>query len=228
MEQNSIPSIKVEDGKYGRRASATSAWSDKLTDFLIDSGIVELELNYTKGWRGDNIVFLDCLQQLLSFTILDWKIASVQPVHFLYQLRELRVLTTCRTEINFSSFPMLEKCSLEWRPKAKSLFDCVSIKNLFIDHYKAADTDSFSKLSNLESLAILNAPVKSLEGLGSLKNLKSLRLGGLRCLTSLAGIENLTNLEKLEIQTCRGIGSIDELQAIMTKKCAKWQAHQKN
>jgi len=182
-----------------------------MTDYLVDKGVVEVELNEGKGWRGADILFLAELSQLESFKIIDFKISSVNPIHFLYRLRTLEVATYCRTEIRFSTFPRLEECALEWRPQAASLFDCLTLKRLFINRYDGKDVAPFTRLANLESLAILNAPVEDLHGLGILKSLRSLRLGNLKRLTSLAGIEELTNLEELEIHTCRAVRSIQEI-----------------
>ena len=61
---------------------------------------------------------------------------------------------------------------------------------------------------------MLNAPVNNLHGLSPLKHLKYLRLANLRRLTSLAGIEGLAALEELNIDTCRAIGSIDEIGSL--------------
>ena len=209
-----IQDIQFEQGDYGRRAVVTSAWSGEMTEHVLSNGIVELELNHGKGWRGTDVSFLARLPQLMGFKIIDFKISSVEPIHCLHELRALDVITYCRTEIRFSAFPRLEKCALEWRPKAASLFDCTTLKKLFVNRYKGNDTSSFAKLSNLESLAILNAPIKNLGGLGGLSKLRSLRLAGLTRLTSLKGIETLANLEELEIHTCRRIGSIEEVGSL--------------
>ena len=203
--------IKLEDGAYGRRAVIVAAWSDDMVKFLVDEQIVELELNQGKGWHGDDLKFLAELPQLRSLVIIDFKISSVEPIHFLHELRVLDVMTYCKTELRFSSFPRLEDCGLEWRPRATSLFDCTTLKKLFVNRYKGKNTEPFAKLSKLESLEILNAPIDDLRGLSALAKLRSLRLAGLRCLASLAGVERLTNLEELEIDTCRRIPSIDEI-----------------
>ncbi len=208
-----IDGITFEDGEYGRRAVITAAWSDDMINRLVDGAIAELELNNGKGWRGSNLDFLAKLPQLRSFTIIA-SISSVEPIHFLRELRVLNVITYCRSEIRFSTFPRLEECALEWRPKAKSLFDCKTLRKLFVDHFAGKNTSTFAKLVNLQSLAILNAPINDLRGLSGLRNLRNLRLAGLRCLASLAGVEALTNLEKLDVNTCRRIGSIEEIGSL--------------
>jgi len=206
--------MKLEDGEYGRRAVITSAWKPEMSRDLLAKGVAELELNYAKGWRGSDLWFLKELPQLRAFKIIDWEISSVQPIHILHELRALDVMTNCKTPIQFSEFPHLEDCGLEWRSKSESLFSCTTLENLFVNRYKGKDADSFSNLVNLESLAILNAPVGNLRGLRPLKRLRRLRLGNLRRLTSLEGVEALTALEELNIDTCRRVGSINEIGAL--------------
>jgi len=206
-----IDGLRLEDGEYGRRAVAISAWSPEMTEYLLRNDVVELELNHAKGWRGNDLSFLAALPKLASFTIIDLGIASVEPIHSLHDLRTLGVTTYCKTEIRFSAFPRLTKCVLEWRPKATSLFDCSLLTSLFLNRYNGKDTASFANLAKLEWLGILNAPIENINGLSNLRNMRYLRLGNLRKLTSLAGIESLSNLERLDLQTCRAIGSIREV-----------------
>jgi Leucine-rich repeat (LRR) protein len=139
-------------------------------------------------------------------------------------------MTYCETEIDFSAFPHLQQCSLEWRRKVTSLFDCVTLKKLFLNRYKGRNAGAFGKLSALESLGILGAPVEDLLGLRNLVHLTYLRLGLLTKLRSLTGIEGLANLEELDINTCRAIGSIDEvgnlrkLKRLFLSNCGRIQS----
>jgi hypothetical protein len=210
--------ITLENGIYGRRAVLNSGWADVMTAYFSSNRIVELELNQAKGWKGDNLSFLSRLPDLKLFEIFDFNIKDIAPIHSLRGLRRLGVTTYCSTEIHFSAFPYLESCGLEWRPKAALLFDCKTLKDLFINRYSGKGVASFAKLTNLESLAILNAPVENLLGFGTLKKLRSLRLANLRRLTSLAGIEQLTSLEELEIHTCRAITSITGVEYLSRLK----------
>jgi len=124
------------------------------------------------------------------------------------------VSTYCATPIRFSAFPNLEDCALEWRPGSESLFDCTTLKALFLNGYVGENLTAFSHLSRLESLAVLNATITSVDGVGALHNLCDLRLANLRNLTDLKGLENLRVLEELEVHTCPKIGSIDEIAAL--------------
>lgn len=203
--------INLEHGEYGLRAVITSPWRSEFGKYLATNGIRELELNDGKGWRGSDLSFLTDLPHLSSFKIIDLEIRSVEPIHVLHELLALEVITYCNTAITFSAFPLLQECSLEWRSGATSLFEVRTLKKLFLDDYKGRDVNAFARLTELESLAILNAPVENLFGLSDLTKLKSLRLANLKCLRSLAGIEPLVNLEELDIHTCPRIGSIDQV-----------------
>ena len=130
-------------------------------ELLQEKAVAEIELNHAKGWRGDTLDFLAAFPQLRSLKIIDLTIPSVEPIHVLGELRALEeVITYCKTELRFAAFPHLEECALEWRPKATSLFDCRTLKKLFVNRYRGKDTVPFGRLKALESLAILNAPIE--------------------------------------------------------------------
>ena len=189
-----------------------------MLDYLLSNKVSALELNTAKGWRRDNLSYLRDLVQLTSLTIIDLAIDSVEPIHFLANLRQLTVSTYCKTKIRFESFPKLEQCGLEWRAGSESLFDCVNLRELFVNRYRGKSSEPFGRLGGLVSLAVLNSPIAELHGLARLHNLLALRLANLRCLTSLAGIEGLFQLEELRIQTCRNIGAIPELEGLRNLK----------
>jgi len=212
-----VTGIKLEDGNYGRRAVITSAWSDGMAKYLKEHDVVELELNHAKGWRGSDLSFLSELSYLKSFNILELRpsIQNIDPIHFLHELRYLGVTTYCSTEIRFSEFPKLEDCGLEWGTrKAQSLFDCKSLKKLFVNRYKGKDIEPFTRLTELESLTIYTAPIVSLQGIEPLHKLRRLSIALFRKLASLAGIQGLTQLEELHISTCRSFHSIVEVSCL--------------
>lgn len=206
--------FSIEDGIYGQRAVLKSEWEKGTEQILLQNGVVELELNDAKGWHGSDISFVKFLPDLRAFSIIDLKIPSVDPVHFLQRLRKIEIITYCKTKIDFSAFPLLEECAIEWRNGVLSLFSCKTIRVLFINRYNEKNTSNFSKLIDLENLTILNSSIISLEGLSSLNRLRVLRIGNLKNLTSLSGIEKLKHLEELEIQKCKKITEIKELAGL--------------
>lgn len=206
--------VDFENGVYGERAVLRSAWTPRALEEIRSRRCLELEANHGKGWKGDDVSFLASLPWLKSLTIIDLRINSVEPIHQLHQLRALEVTTYCRTPIRFSAFPELEDCGLEWRAKSESLFDCATLKKLFLNRYTGKDLTAFSRLTDLDSLAVLNAPMETIEGIASLQRLRALRLANLRKLRSLEGLHLLSQLEELEVHTCRQITTIDEVGAL--------------
>ena len=207
-----MTSFLIEEGKCGRRLVVTSSWSDEMKQYILSNPIEELYLNYARGWKGKDLSFLTTFPGLKAFSIIDWNIDDISSIHALHHLRRLEISTYCKTEIDFSQFPALEECSLEWRPKAKSIFSCHTLKHLFLNRYSGVDTSKFSELAELESLSLANAPIRNLYGLESLKKLKFLGLYNLRKLEFLCGIEGLIHLETLEVNGCRSITSIKAVE----------------
>jgi hypothetical protein len=210
----SLPGYLLERGVFGTRAILTSEWDSETERSLLKQPIAELELNRGKGWRGKSLEFLSNFPELLALSIVGRTAGPIEPIHRLHNLRLLRVLAYCKNEIRFHEFPHLIDCGIQWRPKAMSVFDALGLRVLFINGFSGTDTRQFGRLTSLESLAILGSPIRSLEGLAPLHELRSLRLGDLRQLLSLIGIESLIRLEKLEIGTCRKIRVIDEVSSL--------------
>ncbi len=207
--------VIMRAGAYGPRAILTGTCSSKTLASLERRSIVELELNHAHGWRGEDIGFVASLPQLQAFDILDWRIDDIDPIHELRNLKSLGISTYCKTEIRFSAFPFLEDCGMEWRAKAKSVFDCTTLKRLFLNRYSGKNAADIGRLTRLESLEVLNAPIADIRGLSSLSMMKSLRLANLRCLMSLDGLGELGRLEDLTIDTCRKVQSIHELARLL-------------
>lgn len=198
-------------GKFGKKAIINSGWKDKYLDMILGNDIVELELNDGKGWISSELDFLEKLGHLISFSIIDFGIKDIMPIHYLKNLEELHVSTYCESKIDFSVFPSLKECSFEWRKGSESIFQCRSVHNLFINNYSSNGEDNFQNFSNLEVLGLLNSSIKDFESIGRLKKLKSIRFGNLKNLSTLDWIKNLIDLEEVVFQRCRKIEKLDDL-----------------
>ena len=154
------------------------------------------------------------IANLVAFSIVDWNINDVSPIHALSSLKYLEVATYCKSEIDFRKFSQLEECKLEWRQKARSLFQCISLRRLFVNKYRGQTISDFGKLANLELLALANSPIKSVSDIGGLQHLRSLEFHNLRKLSSLSGIDKLTNLEHLEVNGCKSIDTIEPIATL--------------
>lgn len=207
-------SVRFEEGEFGKKAVLTSPWSASIHSEIIQARPEELELNAAKGWSGTDLKFVESYDWLKSFTIIDMKIDDISAVMSLHGLVSLSIVTYCKTKLDFTRFPDLRNCSLEWRRGAESLFDCVMLTDLFLNCYDGKSSSPFSSLVNLRTLAILNSPLSELNGLAGLKGLRSLRLAGLKLLSSLDGLEHLHRLEKFEMQLCKSVHSLAPLGSL--------------
>lgn len=124
---------------------------------LIDTGKADgINLNFIKNWRTD----LEPLRnsQTIKCVVVNDYPPSMQydysAIHSLPNLQHLSVHTTDKKEIDFSVFPFLTSVALTWRPKAKSLFNCIQLQRLFLNRYTGQDLHEVSKLKNLKFLRI--------------------------------------------------------------------------
>jgi Leucine-rich repeat (LRR) protein len=197
----------IEDGVFGRRMVMKSGWSSDALSAAQSLGVRELELNYAKGWADHDYTFLSQLSELETLEITDWNATDVTPIHAVPGLRRLKVFTYCKTAIDFSRFPSVEECSLEWRTNAGSLFEHTGLRKLFINKYPGKDLAAFERV-NLESLSLASPKLDTLEGIDALKGLMFLGIYVARRLTSLEGLQRLRRLTRLEINDCPKVGDI--------------------
>ncbi|HEX8576128.1 MAG TPA: hypothetical protein VF677_07530 [Flavobacterium sp.] len=64
---------------------------------------------------------------------------------------------------------------------------------MYISDFDEKDLTRISSLTNLKSLSITRSKIKSLKGIGTLINLKSILLAAVRSLTDISDIRALTN-----------------------------------
>ncbi len=211
-------SVRFETGKYGVRAVLLAACDAATLRAMQDAGVQECEINHARGWRGENVDFVTSLPGLQGLDILDFSLKSVASIHALRGLRSLKVSTYCDTPLRAECFPCLESCSLEWRAGSESVFDCTTLRSLFLNRFSGRSEVPVHRLTRLLSLTLLNSAIESLSSLSALSRLVYLRLGGLRRLRSLAGIESLSSLEELDVNTCRGLTMIDEVRHLTRLK----------
>ena len=180
----SLPFV-VEDGIYGPRITVTGPWTPAIVEYMRREGVRELYLNDARGWAGATLDFLEAVPELIAFSILDFTIKDIAPIHQLTALRALEVSTYCNTKIDFHRFPKLERCVFYWRGGSESLFDCVGLRWLFLHRYGGPSSAPIARLTALQELFIANSEIPEVEYLAALKNLKFLGLYNLKKLTSL-------------------------------------------
>ncbi len=187
-------------------------------EFMVDNNIKGLEINVSINFDTNDLRFLKHFDFITHLNIIHYRINDLSPLYYLKNIVSLAIQAHYTCSIDFSHFPKLMHCFLEWEKGAESIFKCVTLKTLYINSYKGKNADKFAMLTNLESLKIGNSPIENIEGLRYLSKLKELGLYYLRKLTSLKGIENLVNLEVLDLYACRKITSLKEIEKLRNLK----------
>jgi Leucine-rich repeat (LRR) protein len=208
----------IENGTYDKKLVLISQWNSKISKFMDKNKIHELELNYSRGWNVEDISFLKEVPFLEVLIFISHQINDISPMYKLHALKKISLNEYSKNEIDFSQFPELEDCYLEWRPKAKSIFKSKSLKKIYIQNYKSKKIDDFSELKQLEELTLGNSPIEDLSGLRGLINLRKLCLYLFHKLTSLNGIEFLNNLNELEINNSKKFYEINEIGELINLK----------
>ncbi len=207
----------VESDKYGKKFSPKGYLDDEAVAFIKKENITELELNASKEWRKGNLEKLKDLSHLKALSIIAFTLKDIAPIHYLNNLRFLKILTYCNSEINFSAFPKLKEAYLEWRPRAKSIYQARTLEKIYIIKWAGDNLEAFSQLNKLRSLTIGPTRIKAI-GNPNLVNLAFLGIYHARNLQSFAGIENLQGLKKLDVDTCRKITDLGPVAALKKLK----------
>ncbi len=188
-------------------------FDEALAEVCARKKVAELELNWANGFKGDNLSFLQNLPFLTSFTICDYNIKDISGVHYLVNLRHLKISTYCKTALDFSVFKNLEDLSLFWRPKTKVLSNCDKLKKLFIYKYnpQSKDLSGLSGLGQLRNLSLKMPTLFSLNGISSLDSLAAVGIYGATKLVSIEGLAELKGLKELALDCCKRIDDLGEI-----------------
>lgn len=189
-------------------------WSDGVVDFMVKENIKGLYLNSSKGFSCDDFSFLSKLPDLELLNIIYSPVESLLDVEHLTQLKSLSISCHWKQKINLSTLRSLERCFISYGKGAESVFDCRSLKYLYIDEFKLKSFEALKELKNIEYLTIGNSSFNETELLPVFKKLRKLVLLNCRKLDQLIGVDPLSKLEWLTIDGSRKLSSIKELKGL--------------
>lgn len=212
--------IKIQsDDVFGKKyLTIVSNELQKTIETIYKQDIKTIVIKTYEGYELKNLEWLKkCpfISQVHLFCYEDN--FELQGLHYLKDLKLLNLNVTAKKGLqglDFDNFPKLQNCSIDWNPKMKNLFNCISLQRLSLRKYKGKDLDNMDSLSNLNELIINNATIESLSGIEGL-NINRLELVNMRKLVSLKGVESLINLKVLEIENCSKVESIDDIDTLL-------------
>lgn len=185
-----------------------------------DCNLEEYILNYNVKIITINGVFNDdILNQLNSIEVIKFMYTNIFDINKFYVLKNIRQITledTYNMGIDFSNFKKLAHLNIYWNPNIKINL-CSKLKWLRVYSFNNENCISFFS-NSIEYLEIIQSKLKSLEGIGNLKNLKSLVLYKLKSVENFHYIGELKNLEYLMIDSCLKLTNIDWISGLKKLK----------
>lgn len=193
-------------------------WHDDIIDFMQNNQIKGLCLNYAKGFECLNFDFLSDLPELELLNIIYTPVDSLVSVESLVNLKSLSLSCHWKDKVDLSQLKSLTRCFISYGKGAESVFECSSLRYLYIDEFKLKDFSKLKNLTKVEYLTIGNSSFNAPELISGNHLLRKLVLLNCRKLDRLDGIGKLGKLEWLTIDGSRMLNSIEELSALNNLK----------
>jgi Leucine-rich repeat (LRR) protein len=220
-----------------RRAILRGKWRPEYRDRLLASRVRALNVKDVSGFSDRSIDFLRDLDFLTRLYIDSGRIESIEPIYSLKNLELFGLMHGPPCKLRFAELPRLKVIWVHWRHTGAGIFDATQLRHLILEGFPDRDLRRFEKMRNLRALEMSGGPLRSLDGLADLVDLRylglvrfrklaslrgvearpeltSLRLSGLSQLTSLAGIEALTKLETLNMAVLKRLRNIEPVAAL--------------
>jgi Leucine-rich repeat (LRR) protein len=189
-------------------------WNDNIIDFMNKKNIKGLYLNCAKNFTCESFDFLLKIPELELLNIIYYPGSSLSSIEQLAKLRSLSLSCHWEGKLNISGLKKLVRCYVSYSQGGETVFECTSLKYLYIDAFKLRNFSSIGRLRKLEYLTIGNSSFNEPEALVVLNKLRKLVLLNCKKLDHLIGINELVNLEWLTIDGSTKINRIDEISSL--------------
>jgi hypothetical protein len=195
---------------------------DECIEFMISHQFKHIHINSYQGYALRDLDFLSRIDDFVEgIVILEAHHANLEIVNTLHKLKSLGFGDDKKSTVDLSNFPDLENCAVQYSPRLKGLETCKNLKHLTLSNYKSNSNDlsDFPGLFSLESLFLIQAKLKSLDGIGKLNSLKNLSLYGVSKLLTIEDTGKLSNtLEEIEIENCKNIVDFNSISKLTNLK----------
>ncbi len=189
-----------------------SKWKDSFAKVIESESVGALFLNSEFKWSCDDYSFLASIPKVKEIHILDSHSRGIGAIESQIELTELTVDAPDAYSIDFAKLVNLRKLFTYGNKQNDTLYQCVSLEDLYINELKFGDRHELGKLINLKKLSIANANLTKLDFLSSLTQLEWLELANCKKVVSFEPISTLLALKRLHINEYKDIGDISFLQ----------------
>jgi len=199
---DNIPGLMIKD-----------EWNMEIEKYIVNNNIQALYFNYVKGWIGNDFSFLSNLKSLLLLNIINTSSYGLSSISDLHILKYLSLNVHANELINFSKLNNLTHVYLNYWKKAESIFNCNSIKELYISNIKKDHIDKIQNLTNLVDLTIGSSNIDNINFIKIMPNLKRLKILDCRNVSDISALKN-RNLELVRFEGSTKIYDYDVIGTI--------------
>jgi hypothetical protein len=180
---------------------------------------LELNPNYFRCDSNTDLSFLKEFLFIERLSILTNRLNKSFQFEFFPSLRELFFPET-NVPIQFDFFRHLKKCGFNWKTTgAQTIFGNQLIETLFVEKYDLLDFDFLGSLINLRELRIgFSRNLVSLNGIHAMKMLQSVEIFQCQNLKDLNDLSGLVNLQLLSVENCKKINSVESIADLANLK----------
>lgn len=207
-----IDGFKVIRNEKGLVLSIESDRLEECIQYAKNKGISRIFLNKHNGYNANNVDFFKQNNFFTAVAITDQTI-DISGVHFLYNLEYLSLSNT-KQKIDFSHFPLLEECSIDWNDKILNMGRCKKLEKAKIWKYKPKSKTFFEikDVVSLKHLHITESNIESFKNIEHLKNLCHFEGHYLSKVETLCDLQILQNVLKvLVLEHCKKIKDKEEV-----------------
>lgn len=186
-----------------------STWLDTLSSIISRKNVKAWFLNIELGWRCKRYSFLRDIPKILELDIVDSHSQGIEGVEYQDELVDLGLNLPNAYSIDFRKLRKLRILFLYGRKQNRTLYECSSLEELYIDEMKLGDDHELSRLVNLRKLTIGNSNLTDFSFLQSLSKLEKLTLLNCENLKSLSMVGALPGLKHLHVAGMKDVGDLD-------------------
>lgn len=170
-------------------------------------------------YEEENLDFLEKCQCVQEININNNQINNVDGLYKLNNLKHL-ILQDIDCKVDLSKMGQLEGFSGTWNKNYDNLDKQNKLKYLNLSNYKPKSKNmcELGVFSELETLELVRSTINSLNGIGQLSNIKSLRLYFCRNLNTIKELENSKKIKELMIEGCKKIEDYYSLEKVNLNK----------
>ena len=174
--------------------------------------------NYTNGVIGDLSFLGDSSLKIKSLTILQPNM-NIRDIDSLVNLEVLSMEGSLKKDLDISIFKFLKYLNCVYSTRLQNLETAVALKSLSLSGFKREDLSIIRNLKLLESIALYNTHIESLDGIGNLINLKKVSIDKAPKLKKLSGFTELnSNMEQVEVFNAKNLRDISALRYLHNLK----------